>query len=152
MESTISRHLATLAIAIIMVFGLGALATTSEAHAKTTDNTTFSFTMPKDGTAATSGRDKNDSSSCFVQIKSITKNCRMYIDGRKTLKKGTWTNCTVGGYATAKKVGKWRIKNTVHESGYGAARLTAWANVGASTVKGVWSPDSIGSYTAINAS
>ncbi len=152
MESTISRHLATLALATIMVFGLGALATTSEAYAKTTDNSSFSFSMPQNGTSATSGRDKNDSSSCYVKISSISNPCRLYIDGRKTVKKGTWTNCTVGGYAKAKKAGKWRIKNTVHESGYGAARLTSWANSYSSTIKGAWSPDSVGSYTAINAS
>lgn len=152
MESTISRYLVVLGFALIMSFGLSALPTTNEAYAKTTDNTTFSFTMPKDGTAATSGRDKNDSSSCYVKISSITNPCRLYIDGRKTVKKGTWTNCTVGGYAKAKKTGKWRIKNTVHESGYGAARLTSWANAYSSTVKGAWSPDSVGSYTAINAS
>lgn len=58
MESTISRYLAVLGFALIMSFGLSALPTTNEAYAKTTDNTTFSFTMPKDGTAATSGRDK----------------------------------------------------------------------------------------------
>ncbi len=152
MATVISKHLAGLALCLIMVFGLTCLASSNEAYAKTADDTEYSFTIPNNGTAATSGRDKNDSSSCYVKINSITTKCRMYIDGRKTTKSGTWTNCTVNGYALAKKAGKWRIKNTVHESGYGAARLTAWAKYGATTVKGVWSPDSIGNYTAINAS
>lgn len=137
--------LLTLALGGIFVFNAG------QAYAKTTDNTSFTFSMGADKTAATSGRDKNNNSSVYVKISSISNSCRLYVDGKKSASKGTWTNCTVNGYAKAKSTGKWRIKNTVHESGYGFARLTGWANSSAAVVKGAWSPDSLGSYTAINA-
>lgn len=151
MEITMKRGV--LAAFLLLALALGGIFAfhADQAYAKTTDNTGFTFSMGADKTAATSGRDKNDSSSVFMKISSITNPCRMYVDGKKSKTKGTWTNCTVNGYAKAKSTGKWRIKNTVHESGYGFARLTGWANKGASVVKGAWSPDSLGSYTAINA-
>ena len=40
---------------------------------------------------------------------------------------------------------------TANEWGYGYARLTAWANNGATSVAGVWSSDCAGSYPSINA-
>lgn len=137
------------ALVALLSFGLVMIGTAQEAHAATTDNTSYSFSMPKDGTAATAGRDKNNTSPIYVKISKINGSCRMYVDGRKS---GTsWTNCTVNGYAKATKVGKWCIRSTVHESGYGYARLTAWAKSNKSSVSGAWSPDSKGSYTAINA-
>ena len=110
----------------------------------------FDFTMAGNGTNGTSGRMKDNDTSSYVKISYIKNKCRLYIDGANT-KNGPWHNCTVGGYANATRIGQWRIMNYVNENGYDYARLTAWANSGATRLYGVWSPDSVGTYPSINA-
>ena len=78
---------------------------------------------------------KDNDSSSYVKISSITRSCRMYIDGGHS-RTGSWRNCTVNDHANATRVGNWRIMNYVNEWGYGYARLTAWANNGATSVAG----------------
>ena len=74
--------------------------------------------------------------------------CRVYVDAKTWF---GWSNETVYGYATAKKTGEWRIRQNVYENhGRTDARLSAWANNGGGTLAGEWSPDSWGTYTAIN--
>lgn len=124
--------------------------TVTETLAANASDSTFNFDMAGNGTNGTKGRAKNDDSSSYVKIESITRSCRLYIDGAKT-RTGTWHNCTVNGWANATKAGKWRIMNYVNERGYKYARLTGWANKGKTKLSGVWSPDSAGKYTAINA-
>lgn len=114
-----------------------------------TSNSSFSFPMPANGTHGTGGRAKQDASPTYVRIDSITRPCRMYVDGASS-SSGVWYNCTNGGYARAYRTGHFQIHQTVYESGYRWARLTAWANEGASTVKGAWSPDCAGSYPDMN--
>ncbi len=122
----------------------------TEVEPRSSADSAYSFSMSGNGTNGTSGRVKDNDSSSYVRIDSITKSCRMYIDGADG-KYGPWSNCTVNGYANATRVGKWRIMNYVNEWGYDYARLTAWANNGATSLYGVWSPDSVGSYPSINA-
>lgn len=122
----------------------------TEIEPRSATDSVFHFTMSGNGTNGTSGRTKDNATSSYVGIDYISKACRMYIDGAHG-KYGPWSNCTVGGYANATRVGNWRIMNYVNEWGYSHARLTAWANNGATTVYGVWSSDSVGTYPSINA-
>lgn len=124
-------------------------------YANTTD-TKYEFPMGDGGTWATSGRAKQDASSTYVRIDVISRACRMYVDGASS-QNGSWYNQTCyastgksGGYANATRVGRWRIRQNVYENGFRWARLTGWANQGVSYVSGVWSPDSYGTYMAIN--
>ncbi|MBY4797889.1 hypothetical protein K6V98_05935 [Collinsella sp. AGMB00827] len=115
-----------------------------------TSDTSFSFPLRHAGsTWATSGRPKEDASSVYVRIRKIEmRSCRLYVDGWTGR---TWKNETVYGYARARQVGKWRIRSNVYEMyGNTNARLTAWANDGTGVISGEWSPDSWGTYTAIN--
>ncbi len=122
----------------------------TESPARSTADYAYNFDMSGNGTNGTSGRTKDNDSSSYVKISSITNSCRMYIDGAKS-SNGPWRNCTVHDYANATRVGNWRIMNYVNEWGYSYARLTAWANNGSAKVSGVWSSDCAGSYPAINA-
>lgn len=122
----------------------------TEAEPRSASDSAYSFSMSGNGTNGTSGRSKDNDSSSYVKISSITNSCRMYIDGAHG-KYGSWNNCTVNGYANATRAGNWRIMNYVNEWGYSYARLTAWANNGATSLYGVWSPDSVGTYPSINA-
>ncbi len=125
-----------------------AMATQIEPCANTGDSS-YTFSMSDQGTWATEGRSKEDSSSTYIRVdrKDMTS-CRVYVDARTVF---GWKNETVYGYATAKQTGKWRIRQNVYENhGRTDARLSAWANNGGGTLAGVWSPDSWGTYTAIN--
>ncbi len=114
-----------------------------------TGDTYYAFNMASGGTYGTGGRAKEDASSTYVKIDSISRACRLYVDGGAT-QSGAWYNQTVNGYARATGVGKWRIRQNVYENGFRWARLTAWANEGASNLAGWWSPDSWGNYTSLN--
>lgn len=149
-SKSLSRSIVMLGMGLCLAFALIAIVPPSLAHASTVDSS-YKFSMSYKGTSATPGRAKANDSSTYVNISSITNPCRMYVDGAKS-KSGSWTNCTVRGYANAKKTGNWRIMNYVNEWGYSYARLTAWANSGSTSVRGYWSPDCAGSYSAINAS
>lgn len=122
----------------------------TDSPARSTADSAYDFRMSGNGTNGTSGRLKDNDSSSYVKISSITRSCRMYIDGGHS-RTGSWRNCTVNDHANATRVGNWRIMNYVNEWGYGYARLTAWANNGATSVAGVWSSDCAGSYPSINA-
>lgn len=114
-----------------------------------TGDTYFEFPMSDQGTWATSGRSKEDSSSTYIQVtrKDMTS-CRVYVDAKTW---SSWKNETVYGYATAKDFGQFRIRQNVYENhGRVDARLSAWANNGGGTLAGNWSPDSWGTYPAIN--
>ncbi len=124
-------------------------------YANTSDSK-YEFNIPAGATRGTGGRAKQDASSTYVRIGVISRPCRMYVDGGTSIN-GPWYNQTCyastgksGGYAEANRVGQWRIRQNVYENGFRWARLTAWANQGASYVSGEWSPDSYGTYTAIN--
>lgn len=126
-----------------------------EPRANTAD-TAYAFNMGANGTYATSGRAKQDASSTYVRITTISRACRLYVDGGTT-QNGPWYNQTCyastgksGGYANASRVGQWRIRQNVYENGFRWARLSAWANNGPTYIAGEWSPDSYGTYTAIN--
>ncbi len=126
-----------------------------EPMANTSDEP-YAFRMGANGTYATPGRAKQDASSTYVKVTTISQACRLYVDGG-TSSNGPWYNQTCyastgksGGYANATRVGQWRIRQNVYENGFRWARLSAWANNGTTYIAGEWSPDSYGSYTAIN--
>ncbi len=122
-----------------------------EPYANTGD-TPFKFDLQWSGATyqGSEPRRKDDSSSVYIFV--MTKNldrCKAYVDGA-TSANGPWYNQTVYGYATIRDTGKFRIMSNVHENGYTMARLTGWADSQPGWVSGLWSPDSLGSYTAIN--
>ena len=114
-----------------------------------TGDSWYQFSMNDQGTWETDPRSKEDSSSTYIQVlRKDMPSCRVYVDAKTW---SGWVNETVYGYATVKQVGKWRIRQNVYENhGRVDARLSAWANNGGGTLSGYWSPDSWGSYTAIN--
>lgn len=139
---------AGLCLAVLMGSAVPALAADIDTYANTGD-TYYKFTMADQGTWATDGRSKEDTSSTYIQVATITMpSCRVYVDAKTW---SGWKNETVKGYATARKTGQWCIRQDVYENhGRVDARLSAWANNGAGTLAGYWSPDSWGTYTAIN--
>lgn len=117
----------------------------SPAIARTTADSGYNFTMSDQGTWATEGRLKEDSSATYIKVDTKTiPSCRVYVDARTLF---GWKNETVWGYATAKARGKFAIHQNVYENhGKCSARLSAWANNGGGTLAGQWSPDSWGTY------
>lgn len=114
-----------------------------------TEDAWFSFPLSEHGTWGTDGRLKTDASSTYINPTTMQmRTCRVYVDAWTG---SGWNNQTVYGYATVPSTGKWRIRQNVFEN-YGTtnARLSAWANNGGGVLAGYWSPDSWGSYTAIN--
>lgn len=168
MERTIGKWVCSSVLVLLLLAGASAVAqpqvayadngrdsapqtlVVTEATPRSSTDYAFDFAMSGNGTNGTTGRSKDNATSSYVWIKSINNSCRMYIDGGRT-SSGSWYNCTVNGYANATRAGKWRIMNYVNEWGYSYARLTAWANNGYTSLYGVWSADSVGTYPAINA-
>lgn len=168
MERTIGKWVCSSALALLLLAGACAVTqpqvayaddgrdsapqtlVVTEATPKNASDSAFNFSMSGNGTNGTSGRSKDNATSSYVWIQYISNSCRMYIDGGKS-SVGPWYNTTVNGYANATRAGKWRIMNYVNERGYSYARLTAWANNGYTSLYGVWSADSVGTYPAINA-
>lgn len=138
---------ATLAFADPAPVPIGRAASNARAN---TEDIDYEFPLTYPGaTWATRGASKEDSSSVYIYVKTKTMpTCRVYVDAWNGSR---WVNETVYGYATVKKTGQWRIRSNVYENhGNTNARLSAWANNGHGTLAGKWSPDSWGTYTAIN--
>lgn len=99
----------------------------------------------KDKTGATGFRRKDDTSSVFMSVTSLSGNpLRIFVDGAFNNDGYMTKDCTQGIYRPKKK-GEFGLYNTVRENNRRSARLTAWAEKGAGTVSGLWSPDSVGS-------
>ena len=103
-----------------------------------TNNADRAFSFQCAGTSATGYRQKDDSSSLYLDIQ-----------GYNTSGSGSM-NCTQGTYRSNHK-GQWEMYNLVRENGRSAARLTAWAESGYGTVIGVWSPDCVGHFRKLPA-
>ena len=111
----------------------------------------FKFTFNKSGDTSLGGeeRTKDDSSPAYIKVE--VKNCdrcRAYIDQRTS--SGGWLNITSQGKATIKKKGEFFIKVNGSFKASSKVRLTGWADSTAGNVSGKWSPDSVGSFPAIN--
>lgn len=111
----------------------------------------YDFNFKRNGeTHGTMAREKQDATPTYIRIDSITLNSiNLYVDGSKK-QSGPWKNKTNRGRAVASRTGHFWIHNTVRESGMTWARLTGYATDGPGRIKGVWSPDSTGSYTSLN--
>ena len=75
----------------------------TDSPARSTADSAYDFRMSGNGTNGTSGRLKDDDSSSYVKISSITRSCRMYIDGGHS-RTGSWRNCTVNDHANATRL------------------------------------------------
>lgn len=80
----------------------------------------------------------------------IFNNCSLAI--RVISYAGNDDNCTKGGYAVIPSKTERFITNTVHEDGYSACYLSIRSNISGAytTLSGLWSPDSVGSYPIAN--
>lgn len=111
-----------------------------------TNNADKAFSFQCAGTSATGYRQKDDSSSLYLDIQGHTGNpLRLYTDSAYNTSGSGSMNCTQGTYRSNHK-GQWEMYNLVRENGRSAARLTAWAESGYGTVIGVWSPDCVGHF------
>lgn len=116
-----------------------------------TNNADKAFSFQCAGTSATGYRQKDDSSSLYLDIQGYTGNpLRLYTDGAYNTSGSGSMNCTQGTYRSNHK-GQWEMYNLVRENGRSAARLTAWAESGYGTVIGVWSPDCVGHFRKLPA-
>lgn len=123
-----------------------------------TGDTWYAFPFANSGdTWATSGRAKEDATSAYIQVQTMSLDyCKVYIDGSSTIN-GPWSNqvsywsgTATGNSCSVTSTGKFGIMNRVHENGLGFARLTGWACSQPGTLSGYWSPDSWGTYPKIN--
>lgn len=123
-----------------------------------TGDTWYNFPFSESGsTWATSGRAKEDSSSAYIQVVTMTMDyCKVYIDGGRTID-GPWSNqvsywsgSATGNSCSVTSTGQFGIMNKVNENGLGYARLTGWACSQPGELSGYWSPDSWGTYPKIN--
>lgn len=139
------------------IMGLAAVmctfAVATPAFAAETGNSGFDFNLysPGSDTGGSGWRQKDDTSPTFVWATTLTAPCQLYVDGSND-----WghshQNCTVNDHANLYSTGSFVIHQNVHEWGYHQAELTSWLPWrGSSHAKGVWSPDSYGSYPSINA-
>ncbi len=113
-------------------------------------DTKYTFKInSKNGTSGTSYRRKDDASSVYIKISSVSgKPLRIFVDGALVNNGYLQKDCTQGIYRARKK-GEYGIYNTVHEDNKHYARLTAWAETGPGTVSGLWSPDSVGTLAVL---
>lgn len=122
-----------------------------------TGDTWYAFPFSNGGTAATSGRAKQDATSTYVRIDRMDmRSVKLYVDGSSGLwgpwsnQVSYWSGTAVGNSSTVWNPGEYQIMTRVNENGLSYARLTGWAYNGGGTLNGYWSPDSWGTYPKIN--
>lgn len=160
----LSRRLCGLAVAVAV--GMGALcavpvmavASTNEVTPYHNNDCAFHFDFSFfQTTAADSLETKHNSTSTYVCINSITvPKANLYVDGGPS-GATSLVNCMGGSNATVRSsmaTGQYCIRNLVYErfgqSGIARCQLTGWSNGETGYVEGVWSPDSLRSYTPLN--
>lgn len=123
-----------------------------------TGDSWYRFPFDTNGsTWATDGRSKEDASSAYIQVRTMTMDyCKVYIDGGETIN-GPWSNqvsywsgTNTGNSCSVTSPGQFGIMNRVNENELGYARLTGWACSQPGVLAGYWSPDSWGTYPKIN--
>lgn len=112
------------------------------------DDTAFEFKFAWwNTTGNTEGRAKNDNTSSYVNCTWIPGGgFRVYVDGYGS---NGYVDCTVRE-AYIPDTGEYQVLNLVYERGYRTARLGGTKSFGNTYASGVWSPDSVGSYTIAN--
>lgn len=165
MESTMkAKRCAAIGLGVAMLVAVLAIGSVQSAYAAddggssgvapaaNTADTGFAFRFASSGSTyqGDEPRRKDNATSVYVGVKTKTLDrCKAYVDGGSS-SSGPWVNKTLKGKATISKLGNFAIQTYVNEHGYKYARLTGWADSQPGVVSGVWSPDSAGTYTAIN--
>ena len=108
-------------------------------------DTGYHFALASKGkTGATGFRRKDNTTSVYMGVTSLSgQPLRIFVDGALNNDGYMTKDCTQGTYRARKK-GHFGLYNMVREYNKNSARLTAWAEKGAGTVSGLWSPDSVG--------
>lgn len=106
----------------------------------------FQFNWAKNSDA-TGGRSKTDSTPVYVKTTWIPANgYQVFVDGYSS--SGGWVDNTVRT-AYIQDTGEGIIRSYVHENGYKTARLRGYKAFANTYASGVWSPDSVGSYSNV---
>lgn len=99
---------------------------------------------------------KDNSSSAYVRLDSVDIDAaQLYVDGRAP-GSAIFHNCMGGADAVVNRSlqGQYCIRNLVYERyggmGYAEAQLTGWGMGNSGDILGVWSPDSMRTYTPLN--
>lgn len=154
MNASVKRITATICIALSLgaivpaVVNADPLATKIATRANTGDKG-YTLKFKNNGKDSTDDEQKQDASSTYIRAaRKDMASCRLYVEAKTGI---FYVNETVYGYATLRNTGQWRIRQDVFEHhGESFCRITAWGNNGGSVIAGEWSPDSWGSYIAIN--
>lgn len=112
-------------------------------------DTTFSFVFDLLGKANTTGRAKQDDSGTYIVAYTMCAGgFDVYVDGYDATT-GRWVDCTDtrnGQPHLRTTYNPGLVSQFVYERGYRTARLGGHKWFADSSVTGVWSPDSVGSY------
>lgn len=157
MRKAIARCTAAFAT-VLVAFGVaGSPAQAAEIvpYGNTTD-TWYYMLLDVEGNGplcGTAEREKQDTSPVYIRVDNLyygLDTCHLLAQGRLAYNWGDWTNYTVNGFAILPGVGSFNIKSDIYESGCRSARILAVRSSNAGRFDGVWSPDSLYSYTVIN--
>ena len=141
---------------MLMVSVFGVCDLVSAKAAPNTGDTSWSFNVSTSNTSwqFTGVREKRDDSKIYVHWQNGYNGVSsIYITpyGYST-SKGSGACGTDGGHEVSYKLnstGKYSVTNYVNERGYTHAKIGIKSAVGNGTAKGVWSPDSAGTYTVL---
>lgn len=120
--------------------------------ANNNSDTAFDFNFNYLATVCvTEGREKQDASSSYIKASKLPSGgMEVRINGSYTQYKPTWYNATVNNaWISETGVGRF-IQQLVYERGYSYAQLEGRKSSQTQDAKGVWSPDSTGSYPILN--
>lgn len=140
---------------ITMLMGVAIIGTSVSipSYASTAD-TDFDFNFHlAQTTCRTAGRLKENNSSTYIKASQLPSGgMTVQVEGSHSPESSsTWKNCTKGTSATISVVGQGRrILQYVNENGYSYARLVGKKALTTQDASGVWSPDTAGSYPALN--
>lgn len=124
---------------------------TSNANNHSDTGFRFNFSYVN-GVSQTEGRKKEDSSSSYIKAVELpTGGMEVRINGSHTLYQPTWYNVTKDTTAWINILNQGRaIRQYVYERGYSYAQLEGRRRGQTEDATGVWSPDSTGTYPALN--
>lgn len=139
-------------MATILVVAVVVSATAVSAFASTVDSTDITRNINATSYVASDTRIKDDSSACYLFIKSNPAFTHTMVQA--TTYTSYYTNLTaVGGnvvsYVVCRTGVQYSVHNMIKERGYSIAalRFKNLSGFGNSTIKFDWSPDSYGTYT-----
>lgn len=144
-----SKRILAILLGVIAIVSMMAVSVA----ANNCDDTSFEFTISY-SSKYTDPRYKSDDTPCYANVEQATYSskqilvsaCGCTVDG------GNKTNLTVNGdgvsvsQVTLYLNDARRIRSDIYEAGFSYATLGFFSPAGSNWIKGVWSPDSIGSY------